>query len=570
MDNVSSHQRSSSSVNQHDLSYSSTHPSALHNLTLSSSSSAVDSQLPLPTCSSTFSNMCMDQMLSPMAHPAAYHHSPYQLNQFSLHSHFSAAAAAAATEPLYYAHFEPNVPTGTAAAGGGGGPPGSANGSFAFSFPATAVGNSIAVDPLMAIEQQLLEPVTGAGLPPTSLSLTGGNGGQHQSAELISSYNSVDDLFGSRYCSVTSASSGPWTEVLLPTTVVSSGSNTKNPWLNSCLQPSPTDQQQLSNCYTSQANDGGGESYVQHCPSIATPPSTSALNSSNNASTKPIVLNHSNRLQSIHNTSMNSQLNCSQNSQTSTGPGSLLELHCGTVVGAINGNSNLSHPSSGQQSSQLPFSCSLTPAPSAGSTCTTPLSNLSTSQSHNQNIPNQRYSRPSAIGSPNSFDPHLLPELLFTSNDQSAGTSLPPNTPLSMNFLTTSSGMLPVPTTLNNNNNPHYHHSNHNHHNSSVMSLSASSVVCNTTSGAVNTFPFQPFQPISLVPIKQRKYPCRVSKTPLSDRPHACPYPKCDRRFSRTDELTRHARIHTGQKPFQCETCKRSFSRSDHLTTHFR
>ncbi|CAF1289103.1 unnamed protein product, partial [Adineta ricciae] len=69
---------------------------------------------------------------------------------------------------------------------------------------------------------------------------------------------------------------------------------------------------------------------------------------------------------------------------------------------------------------------------------------------------------------------------------------------------------------------------------------------------------------------KPRTYTNRPSKTPLHERPFSCPIDSCPRRFSRSDELTRHIRIHTGDKPFQCKICARAFSRSDHLTTHIR
>lgn len=75
-----------------------------------------------------------------------------------------------------------------------------------------------------------------------------------------------------------------------------------------------------------------------------------------------------------------------------------------------------------------------------------------------------------------------------------------------------------------------------------------------------------PLRPI----LRPRKYPNRPSKTPVHERPYPCPAESCDRRFSRSDELSRHLRIHTGHKPFQCRICMRSFSRSDHLTTHIR
>lgn len=39
-------------------------------------------------------------------------------------------------------------------------------------------------------------------------------------------------------------------------------------------------------------------------------------------------------------------------------------------------------------------------------------------------------------------------------------------------------------------------------------------------------------------------------------------------RFSRSDELSRHRRSHSGVKPYECTMCEKKFARSDHLSKH--
>ncbi|XP_048875922.1 early growth response protein 3-like isoform X2 [Brienomyrus brachyistius] len=75
---------------------------------------------------------------------------------------------------------------------------------------------------------------------------------------------------------------------------------------------------------------------------------------------------------------------------------------------------------------------------------------------------------------------------------------------------------------------------------------------------------------LALRPVRLRRYQSRPGRIPPHERPHGCPAEGCDRRFSRSDELSRHLRVHTGQRPFQCRVCLRRFGRSDHLTTHVR
>lgn len=54
------------------------------------------------------------------------------------------------------------------------------------------------------------------------------------------------------------------------------------------------------------------------------------------------------------------------------------------------------------------------------------------------------------------------------------------------------------------------------------------------------------------------------------ERPFACSWQDCNKKFARSDELARHYRTHTGEKKFSCPICEKRFMRSDHLTKHAR
>jgi transcription factor STE12 len=50
----------------------------------------------------------------------------------------------------------------------------------------------------------------------------------------------------------------------------------------------------------------------------------------------------------------------------------------------------------------------------------------------------------------------------------------------------------------------------------------------------------------------------------------SCPLFSCGRLFKRLEHLKRHLRTHTMERPFQCHICRKRFSRSDNLTQHTR
>ena len=49
---------------------------------------------------------------------------------------------------------------------------------------------------------------------------------------------------------------------------------------------------------------------------------------------------------------------------------------------------------------------------------------------------------------------------------------------------------------------------------------------------------------------------------------HACTY--CPKSFKKPSDLVRHIRIHTGEKPYNCDVCARGFTVKSTLDSHLK
>jgi len=53
-----------------------------------------------------------------------------------------------------------------------------------------------------------------------------------------------------------------------------------------------------------------------------------------------------------------------------------------------------------------------------------------------------------------------------------------------------------------------------------------------------------------------------------NEKPYECDV--CDKAFRDSSTLAKHMRIHTNEKPYECDVCEKRFSQSSQLKSHVR